>query len=206
MKKIKIMLVDDHAIVRMGLASILCTKQDLEIVGEADDGETAIRKAQQLRPDVILMDMMLSGMDGAAATAEIHRKTPSCMILILTTYGTSDGIAHALEAGASGALLKTVEYPELIASIRAVADGQRVVAPEISRQLRKHPPIPALTDRQRQILTAMVNGHTDADIANILKLSANSVRDHVTAIFNKLGAANRAEAVAIALRKHLLKI
>ena len=206
MKKIKIMLVDDHAIVRMGLASILGTKQDLEIVGEADDGETAIRKAQQLQPDVILMDMMLSGMDGAAATAEIHRKTPSCKILILTTYGTSDGIAHALEAGASGALLKTVEYPELIASIRAVADGQRVVAPEISRQLRKHPPIPALTDRQRQILTAMVNGHTDADIANILKLSANSVRDHVTAIFNKLGAANRAEAVAIALRKHLLKI
>ena len=206
MKKIKIMLVDDHAIVRMGLASILGTKQDLEIVGEADDGETAIRKAQQLQPDVILMDMMLSGMDGAAATAEIHRKTPSCKILILTTYGTSDGIAHALEAGASGALLKTVEYPELIAAIRAVADGQRVVAPEISRQLRKHPPIPALTDRQRQILTSMVDGHTDADIANILKLSANSVRDHVTAIFNKLGAANRAEAVAIALRKQLLKI
>ena len=206
MKKIKIMLVDDHAIVRMGLASILGTKQNLEIVGEADDGETAIRKAQQLQPDVILMDMMLSGMDGAAATAEIHRKTPSCKILILTTYGTSDGIAHALEAGASGALLKTVEYPELIAAIRAVADGQRVVAPEISRQLRKHPPIPALTDRQRQILTALVDGHTDADIANILKLSANSVRDHVTAIFNKLGAANRAEAVAIALRKHLLKI
>ena len=206
MKKIKIMLVDDHAIVRMGLASILGTKQDLEIVGEADDGETAIRKAQQLQPDVILMDMMLSGMDGAAATAEIHRKTPSCKILILTTYGTSDGIAHALEAGASGALLKTVEYPELIAAIRAVADGQRVVAPEISRQLRKHPPIPALTDRQKQILTAMVNGHTDADIANILKLSANSIRDHVTAIYNKLNASNRTEAVAIALRKHLLKI
>ena len=87
-----------------------------------------------------------------------------------------------------------------------VADGQRVVAPEIGRQLRKHPPIPALTDRQKQILSAMVNGHTDADIANILKLSANSIRDHVTAIYNKLSASNRAEAVAIALRKHLLKI
>ena len=206
MKKIRIMLVDDHAIVRMGLASILGTNKDLEIVGEADDGAAAIRKAQQLRPDVILMDMMLSEMDGAAATAEIHRQDPSCKILILTTYGTSDGIAHALEAGASGALLKTVEYPELVAAIHAVAEGQRVIAPEISRQLRKHPPIPDLTDRQREILLLVAQGFMDADIARKIGLTANSVRDHMTLIFNKLGAANRAEAVAIALRKHLLKI
>ena len=206
MKKIKIMLVDDHAIVRMGLASILGTKKDLEIVGEADDGETAIRKARQLQPDVILMDMMLSEMDGAAATAEIHQQNPNIKILILTSYGTADGIAHALDAGASGALLKTVDYSDLVSSIHAVTDGQRVVAPEIERQLKKHPPLPELTNRQREILLLVSQGYMDADIAKKTGLSANSIRDHMTLIFNKLGAANRAEAVAIALRKHLLKI
>lgn len=206
MKKIKIMLVDDHAIVRMGLASILGTKKDLEIVGEADDGETAIRKARQLQPDVILMDMMLSEMDGAAATAEIHQQNPNIKILILTSYGTADGIAHALDAGASGALLKTVDYSDLVSSIHAVTDGQRVVAPEIERQLKKHPPLPELTNRQREILLLVSQGYMDADIAKKTGLSANSIRDHMTLIFNKLSAANRAEAVAIALRKHLLKI
>ena len=206
MKKIKIMLVDDHAIVRMGLASILGTKKDLEIVGEADDGETAVREVGRLQPDVILMDMMLSGMDGAAATAEIHRLRPESKVLILTTYGTSDGIAHALDAGASGALLKTVEYPELVEAIRTVAAGGRVIAPEIVRQLRSHPPVAELTDRQGEILRLVAQGLTDADIAKKVGLSANSVREHITLIYNKLNAANRAEAVAIALQRHLLKV
>ena len=206
MKKIRIMLVDDHAIVRMGLASILDTKKDLEIVGEADDGETAVREVRRLQPDVILMDMMLSGMDGAAATAEIHRLRPETKVLILTTYGTSDGIAHALDAGASGALLKTVEYPELVEAIRTVAAGGRVIAPEIVRQLRRHPPVAELTDRQGEILRLVAQGLTDADIAKKVGLSANSVREHITLIYNKLNAANRAEAVAIALKRHLLKV
>ena len=206
MKKIKIMLVDDHAIVRMGLASILGTKGDLEIVGEADDGETAVREVRRLQPDVILMDMMLSGMDGAAATAAIHRLRPESKVLILTTYGTSDGIAHALDAGASGALLKTVEYPELVEAIRTVAAGGRVIAPEIVRQLRSHPPVAELTDRQGEILRLVAQGLTDADIAKKVGLSANSVREHITLIYNKLNASNRAEAVAIALKRHLLKV
>ena len=199
------MLVDDHAIVRMGLASILGTNKDLEIVGEADDGESAIRKAHQLKPDVILMDMMLSEMDGADATAKIHQQNRQCKILILTSYGTADGIAHALDAGASGALLKTVDYSDLVATIRAIADGQQVIAPEISRQLKKNPPLPGLTNRQREILSLVSQGYMDADIAKKTNISPNSIRNHMTLIFNKLGAANRAEAVAIALRKHLLK-
>lgn len=200
------MLVDDHAIVRMGLASILGTKKDLKIVGEADCGETAIRLATQLQPDVILMDMMLSGMDGAKATAEIHRLLPNVKILILTSYGTSDGIAHALKAGASGALMKTIEYQELVDAIRKLAAGGKVVDPEINRQLRKHPPVPELTKRQIEVLRAMMQGQTDADIANAIGLTPNGIREHITAIFNKLGAANRAEAVAIAMTKHLLKV
>ena len=206
MDKIKVMLVDDHAIVRMGLASILGTRKNLKIVGEADCGETAIRIAPHLKPDVILMDMMLAGIDGAKATAEIHRLLPDAKILILTSYGTSNGIAHALKAGASGALLKTVGYPILVDAIQRLAAGEKVIDPEISRQLRKDPPVPELTERQTQILTAMTQGVTDSDIAKTIGLSQNGVREHITNIFNKLCAANRAEAIAIAMRKHLLKI
>ena len=152
------------------------------------------------------MDLMMPGMDGAEATAELHRRLPDMKILILTTYGSANGIASALNAGASGAVMKNIECSELADAIRAVSAGQTVISPEISKSMKSSPPVEELTERQKQILAAMINGHTDADIANILKLSSNSVRDHVTAIFTKLGAANRAEAVAIALRKHLLKI
>ena len=205
MKKVKILIVDDHAIVRMGLASTLETHSDLAVVGEADDGKTALKKAAELAPDLVLMDLMMPGMDGAEATAELHRRFPEMKILILTTYGTANGIAQALEAGASGAVMKNIECSKLADMIRAVISGQTVISPEIRKNLKSSPPIDELTERQRQILTAMVDGRTDADIAAALKLSANSVRDHITAIYNKLGADNRAEAVAIALRKHLLK-
>ena len=205
-KKIKILIVDDHAIVRMGLTSTLETHPDLSVVGEADDGKSALKKAEELSPNVVLMDLMMPGMDGAEATAELHRRFPDMKILILTTYGSANGIASALNAGASGAVMKNIECSELADAIRAVSAGQTVISPEIGKSLKSSPPVEELTERQKQILAAMIDGRTDADIANILKLSANSVRDHVTVIFAKLGAANRAEAVAIALRKHLLKM
>ena len=206
MKTIRILIVDDHAIVRMGLASILGTKKDLEVVGDAEDGADAIRKAQKLAPDVVLMDIVMPEMDGATATAEILKSCPGTKVLILTSFGEADGIAHALDAGAAGALMKNIDYSELVEAIRSVADGKSVIAPEIQKMLRESPPIPELTERQRDILLSMSRGLTDADIATQLKLTPNSVREHITTIFNKLGAANKAEAVAIALRKHLLKI
>ena len=206
MKKTKVLIADDHAIVRMGLASILGTKKDLEVVGDAEDGADAVRKAQKLQPDVFLMDIVMPEMDGATATAEIRRLLPTTKVLILTSFGEADGIAHALQAGASGALMKNIDYSELVEAIREVAKGGRIIAPEIERMLKESPPIPELTDRQREILLSMSRGLTDADIAKQLNLTPNSVREHITTIFNKFGAANKTEAVAIALRKHLLKV
>ena len=206
MKKIKVLIADDHAIVRMGLASILGTKKDIEVIGDAEDGADAVRKAQRLAPDVVLMDIVMPELDGAAATAEIRRLLPNSKVLILTSFGEADGIAHALDAGAAGALMKNIDYFELVEAIRSVAEGRVVIAPEIKKMLRESPPIPELTDRQQEILLSMSRGLTDADIATQLHLTPNSVREHITTIFNKLGAANKTEAVAIALRKHLLKI
>ena len=203
--KIKVLIADDHAIVRKGLVSLLGTKRDIVVVGEAKDGEEAIQKAVKLVPDVIIMDLMMPKKDGVAATAEIHRLLPETKIMILTSYGTSDGIAHALEAGASGALMKSTEFAEFVSAIRAIAAGERVVAPEIKRQLAEDPPVPELTPRQTEILHSITRGLTNADIAKQLGIREDSVKEHVNAIFIKLGAANRSEAIAIAMRKHLLK-
>ena len=131
MKKTKVLIADDHAIVRMGLASILGTKKDLEVVGGAEDGADAVRKAQKLQPDVVLMDIVMPEMDGATATAEIRRLLPTTKVLILTSFGEAYGIAHALQAGASGALMKNIDYSELVEAIREVAKGGRIIAPEI---------------------------------------------------------------------------
>jgi len=205
-KKIKVLIVDDHAIVRMGLCSVLGTKKDIDVVGSAEDGVSAIAKVPKLRPDVVLMDIVMPEMDGAMATAEIMRIAPATRVLILTSFGTADGIAHALDAGAAGALMKNIDYSELVDAIRAVARGETVIAPEIGKMIHDSPPVPELTKRQREILLAMTRGLTDADIAAQLAISPSGVREHITTIFNKIGAANKAEAVAIALQKHLLKI
>ena len=205
MQPIKVLLADDHAIVRMGLASLLGTKNDIEVIGEAEDGEAAVRKALKQAPDVVIMDLMMPKMDGVEATAEIHRRLPDVKIMVLTSYGASDGIAHALSAGATGALMKSTEFSEFVAAIRRVAAGERVIAPEIARQLAEDPPVPELTPRQAEILQSITRGLTNADIARQLGIREDSVKEHVNAIFAKLGAANRSEAVAITLRKHLLK-
>ena len=203
--KIKVLIADDHAIVRMGLASLLGTKKDIEVVGEAEDGEETVRKALKLTPNVIIMDLMMPKKDGVAATAEIHRHLPETRIMILTSYGTSDGIAHALAAGASGALMKSTEFSEFVSAIRALAAGGRVVTPEIERQLAEDPPVPDLTPRQSEILHSITRGLTNADIARQLGIREDSVKEHINAIFVKLGASNRSEAITIALRKHLVK-
>lgn len=206
MQPIRILIADDHAIIRMGLASLLGTQKDIEVVGEAEDGEVAVTKASKLIPDIIIMDLMMPKKDGVAATKEIHKSFPNIKILILTSYGTSDGIAHALAAGASGALMKSTEFAEFVTAIRKIATGERVIAPEISRQLAEDPPVPMLTQRQTEILLSITRGLTNSDIAKQFGIREDSVKEHTSTIFAKLGASNRSEAVAIALRKHLLKM
>ena len=204
--KIRVLIADDHAMVRMGLASLLGTEPDIEVVGDAENGKTAIQKSIALKPDVIVMDLVMPNMDGTAATAEILKRLPETKILLLTSFGTADGIAHAIEAGAKGAMMKNADFSELVAAIRTIAAGGRAISPEIEHFMEEDPPVQKLTQRQSAILASLVRGLTNDDIAKQFSIQRSSVKDHLTAIFEKLGAANRSEAVSIALRKHLLKI
>ena len=203
--KIRVLIADDHTIVRAGLTALLGTEKDIEVVGEAKNGAEAVSDAVELHPDIVIMDLMMPKMDGVEATKELVRKAPSVKTILLTTYGTSDGIAHALRAGARGAVLKNADNSELAKAIRIVAQGGDYISPDIRQQLAADPPVPELTPRQSEILESMVRGLTDRDIALQLGLSPESVSEHVGAIRQKIGASNRTEAVAIAMRKYLLK-
>lgn len=206
MKKISILVADDHMIVRIGLVALLSSEPDLRVVAEADDGKDAIAKTLKHRPDIVVMDLMMPGMDGVAATAEIKAKCPASKVILLTSYSTSDGISHALDAGADGAVLKTADDTMLLTAIRKVAQGETYVSPSIRKMLAANPPLPELTDRQLDVLEALSRGLTNRDIATELGICEARVAEHVNNILAKLEAANRAEAVGIALRKHLLKI
>ena len=206
MSKIKVLIADDHTIVRIGLTALLNAESDIEVVGEAKNGEMAVKEALRLAPDVVVMDLMMPKKDGAEATAELHERLPSAKVIILTTFGASDGIAHALESGAAGALMKTADDAAIVSTIRAVAGGRTVISTDIKRLLANDPPVPILTPRQLEVLRSMTRGLTNRDIANQLGICIDRVNDQVAAILTKIGAANRTEAVAIALRKHLLKM
>ena len=206
MKKIRILLADDHSVVRMGLAALFASVPEFTVVGEAEDGEQAVRKAMDLSPDVILMDLMMPVKDGVSATREIHDALPRAHVVILTTFGSSDGIAHALQTGADGALMKSADNESLIDAIRRIADGEKVIADDIRAIMDNDPPVRKLSRRQLEIMNSIVRGLTNHDIAVQLGIREDSVKEHVNTLFSKLGAANRAEAVAIAIRKQLLKI
>ena len=206
MRKIRLLVADDHAVVRMGLVSLLESEKDIEVVGEAGDGDAAVSTARKTAPDVVLMDLVMPKKDGADATAAIKAERPETKVLILTTFSDADDIARALNAGADGALLKNADYAEVAAAIRKVAMGKKTIAPEVKKMLAENPPLPELTGRQMDILSSMVRGLTNADIAKQFGITPDGVKFHITSILAKLGAANRSEAVAIALRKHLLKI
>ena len=206
MNKIKVLVADDHKIVRIGLKALISQQKDLVCVGEADDGNDAVRKALKLKPDVITMDLMMPGKDGETATAELRERLPSAKVVILTSFSTSDGIQAALDAGASGALMKTTADTTLLTAIRAVAEGKTFISPEVRKLMANDPPIPRLSDRQKDVLQSLTQGLTNKEIAQRFGLCKGRVEELVNTIFLKLGASNRAEAVAVALRKQLLKI
>ena len=203
-KNIKVLIADDHAVVRMGLTALLSSERDITVVGQSEDGERAVRDADRLQPDVVIMDLMMPKKDGVVATDEIHRAHPEIKIILLTTFGTSDRIARALEVGASGALLKSSDEAVLVEAVRTVAAGGEVVDEDIRQLFADDPPARELTQRQRTILEGLAKGKGTKEIAAEIGIQTDSVREHILAILAKLGAANRVEAVAIAVRKQLL--
>lgn len=205
-KKIRVLIADDHALMRMGLKSLLETQPDLETVGEASDGSEAVRKARKLLPDVIIMDILMPGTDGIEATRQITEALPDVKILILTTSTSSDDLNRAIQAGAAGAVLKSEANKRLLSGIRAVAKGASAISSEVRTMIDEDPPAAELTPRQMEILGEMARGLTNKEIAAALSCGPESVKDRINAICTKLGAANRSEAISIALRKHLLKI
>ena len=205
MKKTRILIVDDHALLRHGLKSIIQYQKDMEIVGEAENGKVAAQQAKALLPDLVIMDLVMPVMDGVEATRLIKAASPQTKILILTTFGTSADISRALDAGASGAVMKDTPDDKLLSALRRIAKGETVLSPDIEHMLRNEPEPPKLTERQRDILDALARGFTNRDIALQLGLKPSGVRVHIDAILSKLNAATRTEAVAIAIKRHLLK-
>ena len=204
-RKTRVMLADDHLVVRMGLAAIIRIERDMEVVGEAADGAEAVRLAAELRPDVVIMDIMMPKLDGVAATAEIRKSNPETQILILTTFGTSDDLRRALEAGATGALVKDSAQTELVSAIRECAAGKKTISPAIARQMQCEMPRIELSPRQLEMLNYVAKGFNNTEIANMVGIGRDCVKAHLSAAFTRLGAASRSEAVAIAIRLGLLR-
>jgi NarL family two-component system response regulator LiaR len=207
-KPIRVLLVDDHAVVRSGLGAFLLVYDDLELVGEAGGGEEAVRLCEKLQPDVVLMDLVMPGMDGAAATCVIRERWPHVQVVALTSFKEKDLVQGVLEAGAIGYMLKNVSADELADAIRAAHSGQSTLAPEAAQVLiqatRQPSPGHDLTPREREVLALMVEGLNNPGIAERLVMSRSTVKFHVSNILSKLGVASRTEAVALALQKNLV--
>jgi two-component system, NarL family, response regulator LiaR len=206
---IRVMLVDDHAMVRRGLATFLKVFDDLELAGEADSGEVAVKLCAQILPDVVLMDLMMPGMDGATATHLIRQQFPEVQVVALTSFKEEELIRNALQAGAIGYLLKDVSADELARAIRSAHSGRASLSPEAAQALvhaANQPPLPGhdLTERERVVLALMVEGLTNTQIAGRLVVSPSTIKTHVSNILSKLGVASRSEAVAVALRSGLV--
>ncbi len=206
---IRVMIADDHAMVRRGLATFLRVQAGLELVGEASNGEEALRVCEQVRPDVVLMDLLMPRMDGMAATCAIRKQWPRVQVIALTSFQERELVQQALQAGAISYLLKNVSALELAEAIRGAYAGQSTLAPEAAQaliQTASQGPTPGhdLTPREWEVLALMVEGLNNPEIAQRLFVSRSTAKAHVSHILSKLGVSNRAEAVALALQKGLV--
>jgi len=209
-RPIRVMLVDDHTMVRRGLATFLKIFDDLQLAGEAASGEAAIQLCAEVLPDVILMDMMMPYMDGATATRAIRQQFPQVQVIALTSFKEAEHVKHALEAGAIGYLLKDVSANDLADAIRAAHAGRATLSPEAAQALvetSNQAPAPGLdlTKRELEVLTLMVEGLNNTQIAGRLTVSTSTIKSHVSHILSKLGTTSRTEAVTLALRSRLIR-
>ena len=206
---VRVMIVDDHPMVRRGLAAFLKVQSDLELVGEASDGTQALRVCNQVKPDVILMDLVMPGMSGTETTRLLREKCPHVHVIALTSFQEKELVREALEAGATSYLLKNVAADELAAAIRAAHTGRSTLAPEALQALvqsASEPPKPVygLTPREDEVLVLMVEGLTNPEIAERLVVTRSTAKAHVSSILSKLGVSNRGEAIRVALQEKLL--
>jgi NarL family two-component system response regulator LiaR len=209
-KTIRVLVVDDHSILRGGLRTCLRAFHDMEMVGEAANGEEAVRQAQALRPDVVLMDLKMPVMDGVEATRQIRACCPETQVVALTSFVENELVPRALQAGAIGYLLKNVSPQELATALRAAAQGRSTLSPEATQALVQAATdirftIEPLTPREQQVLALLVKGRTNLQIGQELGITESTTKSHVSTIIAKLGVASRTEAVAMALKHRLLE-
>lgn len=203
---IRLLLVDDHPVVRMGLAAMLAEHADMEVVAQAGDGEAAVRLYREHRPDITLMDMRMPGMSGADAIAALRAIDPGARVLVLTTYGADEDVFRALSAGARGYLLKGTFPEAVLEAIRAVHAGQRWVPADIAARLAQRVSQPSLTARELEVLALVGEGLANHDIAGRLHLSEFTVKNHLKKIFEKLGVADRTQAVIEGVRRGIIRL
>jgi two-component system response regulator NreC len=212
--KIRILLVDDHAIMRDGIRALLSLHDDIEVLGEASEGKEAVEKAQELLPDVVIMDIAMPGMDGLEATRRIMKKSPKMKVLVLTQHDNKEYILSVIKAGASGYVPKRALGSELVSAIRAVRQGDSFLYPSAAtaliedyrQQAKEEEPYDQLTAREREILKLIAEGHTSREIADILIVSQKTVQGHRVKIMEKLNLHNRTELIKYAMRKGLVSL
>jgi DNA-binding NarL/FixJ family response regulator len=207
-ERVRVLIVDDHPVVRTGLRGMLEGEPSLEVIGEASDGEEAVELTERLSPNVVLMDLRMPGVGGVEATARIKERIPDAHVLVLTTYDSSADILRAIEAGATGYLLKDAPREELFRAVRAAAQDKPVLAPEVAAHLMdrvRWPSEEVLSSREVEVLELVAQGKSNRDIAGELWISEATVKSHLLHIYDKLGTADRASAVAAAMKRGILR-
>ena len=204
-ENIRILLVDDHTILREGLAAVLNAVDGLEVIGQAADGKSALSAFSELQPDVAILDLRMRPMDGVELTRAIRELSPNARVILLTTYDTDEEIFRGLRAGASSYLLKDVDSTRLAEAIRSVHAGRKEIPPEIAAKLADHVASETLTPRQEEVLRGVAEGKSNLEIAKALFVSEGTVKAHVKAILQKLGARDRTQAITIAIKRGLVR-
>jgi two-component system NarL family response regulator len=204
--KIRVLVVDDHQVVRLGMRAMIDAEPDMEVVGEASEGQSAIAAYEQHRPDITLMDLRLPGMSGPEIITEIRKRAPGANIIVITTYDADEDVYRAVQAGARGYLLKGTFAEGMLEAIRHVHAGRRLIAPEVAARLADRVSSPALTSRETSVLALVAKGMSNKEIGATLFLTEDTIKTHLRHAFAKLGVGDRTEAVLLAVQRGIIRL